>query len=269
MLSRILLAMLLLVLTASRVVATSTNSVDFDRTSGQYLEISDAAQTGLHLNGDYTFELWVKFGSYVNEAVLVAKRRPLTNERGYSLAVVTVSGPEISAVRFGNSASGTDWGYADVAWNPKPSLGKWYHLAVVVENSAQRMELFVDGVSQGIGTGPWPGILPSTAANSAPFRIGNDDDVNYFDGMIDEVRIWNDKRTADEIQAYMCAALQGNEPNLVGCWDFDLTLLDKTAIYNDLTYVNGATFSTDVPSSCEPVTVEPITWSLVKDLYRK
>ena len=55
---------------------------------------------------------------------------------------------------------------------------------------------------------------------------------NYWDGQIDEVRIWNIARTQSEIQATIKTTLQGDEPGLVGYWNFD----DGTA--NDLS-LNG------------------------------
>ena len=49
----------------------------------------------------------------------------------------------------------------------------------------------------------------------------------YFDGKIDEIRIWNDARTADEIREYMFKNLTGNEANLVAYYNFDNTTGDK------------------------------------------
>ncbi|GAI36006.1 unnamed protein product, partial [marine sediment metagenome] len=44
---------------------------------------------------------------------------------------------------------------------------------------------------------------------------------NPFAGTIDEVMIFDRALTAEEIQATMHSRLTGNEPNLVGYWDFD------------------------------------------------
>ena len=43
----------------------------------------------------------------------------------------------------------------------------------------------------------------------------------YFNGLIDEVRIWNVARTQDEIQAAMSHHLEGTEEGLVGYWRMD------------------------------------------------
>jgi len=69
------------------------------------------------------------------------------------------------------------------------------------------------------------GELIATQAHS-----GNVGDVNFvlvgiwetsFDGVMDEVRIWNVARTQSEIQANKDNTLLGNESGLVGYWKFD------------------------------------------------
>lgn len=256
----IFIALFTVLLTPTTVIGNPLNShsIDFERDYNQYLSISDGDQTGLDLDGNYTFELWVKLESQGKRLpvrqlfshTLIAKRQPPT-ERGYSLAIIAETGPGLDAVRFTNSTNGVDLGYADVAWSP--SLDTWYHVAVVVNNSANQIELFVDGVSQGTGTG----ILSSTFNNNAEFRIGHDDDVSYFDGLVDDVRVWNDARTATEIQDNRFNELIGNEPNLVGYWRLNNDLLDETTSANHLTNNNGATFSIDVPF---PVYPNRTTW---------
>jgi len=44
---------------------------------------------------------------------------------------------------------------------------------------------------------------------------------NPFKGQIAEIRIWNKALTNEEIEAYKKKALDGSEPNLVGCWTFE------------------------------------------------
>jgi uncharacterized protein affecting Mg2+/Co2+ transport len=46
---------------------------------------------------------------------------------------------------------------------------------------------------------------------------------NFFNGQIDEFRIWGVARTASEITSTMGKTLVGNEPNLVGYYKFDET----------------------------------------------
>ena len=49
----------------------------------------------------------------------------------------------------------------------------------------------------------------------------NSTPTNFFNGSIDEARIWNVARTATQIQQSFTSALQGNETGLVGYYDFN------------------------------------------------
>jgi hypothetical protein len=81
------------------------------------------------------------------------------------------------------------------------------------------------------------------------YYIGRAD--NYFNGLIDEVRIWNVARTADQIRDNMYHPLTGNESGLVAYYNFDqgiasgdntgqTTLTDKSANGYDGTLENFA-----------------------------
>ena len=43
----------------------------------------------------------------------------------------------------------------------------------------------------------------------------------FFDGLIDEIRIWDTARTEQEIQFYKNLPLTGDEPGLIAYWNFD------------------------------------------------
>ena len=67
--------------------------------------------------------------------------------------------------------------------------------------------------------------------------------VNIFNGIIDEVRIWNIARSQNDIQEYMYKQLTGTESGLVAYWQFnegtgDITF-DKTINANHGTLFGG------------------------------
>ena len=105
--------------------------------------------------------------------------------------------------------------------------GTWAHLALTYSASMNLFQLFADGrlVSSRTGTGKIGDRWPTINYFTIGARITQD---HHFDGLIDEVRVWNIVRTEAEIRATMNTALQGNEPGLAGYWNFD----DGTA--NDL-----------------------------------
>ncbi len=92
--------------------------------------------------------------------------------------------------------SGTRRIYSDVvSWN----AGQWYHVAVVYDTIGKTADFYLDGVS--IGTG---------RQSSDPFGIVNSGNVGIsgpygqtsFNGIIDEVRIWDGALTADQLIIY-------------------------------------------------------------------
>ncbi|MDM8522052.1 Calx-beta domain-containing protein [Desulfococcaceae bacterium HSG8] len=122
----------------------------------------------------------------------------------------------------------------DVSDNPGSpiTLNKWYHVAGTYDASAEEnnLKFYLNGVltdsETKTGNIDWT-FMPDD------FRIGvfhDRDEDKYFDGMIDEVRIWNAARTAEEIQATWNRGLSGNEEGLVGYWPMvpDETLTDKS-----------------------------------------
>ena len=52
-------------------------------------------------------------------------------------------------------------------------------------------------------------------------RQGSTCNCNFFEGAMDEVRIWRKVRTAQEIATFMATPLSGLEEDLMGYWRFD------------------------------------------------
>ena len=102
-------------------------------------------------------------------------------------------------------------------------LGKWYHIAGVIDAKRNVMRLFINGVE--VGTRDFNGKNRFYQSRK-PLRIGWTHEEERptqspFVGLIDEVRIWSVARTATEIRADMNTQLIGNEPGLVAYWKFD------------------------------------------------
>ncbi len=94
--------------------------------------------------------------------------------------------------------------------------GVWHHLAGVYDGS--ELKLYIDG--EPVATTAHTGTIGSTSDDV--YLGGNSETAGHFyEGLIDEVRIWNIARTQEEIQINMYALFDGNEPNLVGYWQLD------------------------------------------------
>jgi hypothetical protein len=98
------------------------------------------------------------------------------------------------------------------------NTGMWVHVAATRNASTGALVVLVDGQSDGTGTST---NLAALNASTTITIGGNSIDGRYFDGLIDEVRIWNVVRTPAQIQATMNAKLAGNETGLVAYWSFD------------------------------------------------
>ena len=99
--------------------------------------------------------------------------------------------------------------------------GTWAHLALTYSASAELFQLFADGVLvfSTAGTGNLGDHHPTL--NYLKIGARREARREFFDGLIDEVRVWNIVRTGTEIRATMDTPLQGNEPGLAGYWNFD------------------------------------------------
>jgi|GEM_PF-991227 len=203
-------------------------ALTFDGTD-DYVEVDH--HDSLNATDSLTLEAWVKLNKAA-EMMIAGKAQISPNRAGYVLGV-----------------SPDGWLYPEV-WDSEGtphtlqagtfSLGEWTHLAFTWQRNGNLIG-YVNGeeVDRVI-----TGQNPIGAANS-PLRIGAAPwDVNAFqvDGMIDEVRVWNVARGAEEIKKWKDRRLNGNEAGLVGYWRFDdntgYTVRDSTANVLHGTLVN-------------------------------
>ncbi|MCB9315274.1 MAG: hypothetical protein H6569_03970 [Lewinellaceae bacterium] len=98
--------------------------------------------------------------------------------------------------------------------------GGWHHIAATYDNSlaTDKHKLYIDGV---FVLGGNLTVAVNTLGTNA-LQIGRrNDGVNFWQGNIDEVRVWNVARTAAEIAANMNTELTGGEAGLVYYAKFD------------------------------------------------
>jgi|APSaa5957512576_1039674.scaffolds.fasta_scaffold28368_1 hypothetical protein len=213
----------------------NTHSADFQIGSSQYYSAADSAS--LDITGDLTFEAWIKVGDALTGTWRQILFKDNPSNRSYGFQVRDNSGTnELGIVLSSNGSSLTNK-FIDA----DPLEDGWHHVAVVYDASAGSAEFFKDGLSLGTETG----LPTSIFSGNGLLRNSNYVPGDYFDGLIDELRIWDDKRTSTEIADNMCVELVGDEANLQAYWKLNNSLLDETANNNDLTNNNSFTFSTD------------------------
>jgi hypothetical protein len=101
------------------------------------------------------------------------------------------------------------------------NLNQWYHIALTYDgNNALG---YLNGTIVANNLNQFGNILYS---GSPSFQIGNRSlqaQGEFFDGEIDDIRIWNVARTQTEIQNNMNTELAGTESGLLSYWKFDNT----------------------------------------------
>ncbi len=95
------------------------------------------------------------------------------------------------------------------------SLDEWQHVAVTYYGNQNELKMYIDGIEQPIrqASGQLSGNISDNS--NTDLLIGNSASRLAFDGIIDEVRIWNIVRSAEQIQTNMNLYLRGNQNGLV------------------------------------------------------
>jgi hypothetical protein len=93
--------------------------------------------------------------------------------------------------------------------------------------------------------------------NDVPLKFGASGDCGYrFEGLLDEIRIWDVARTVPQIAADMYVGGCGEEPNLVGYWSFEEDEFDQL-IYDMSSLENHGTLgSSDASGNDDPLRVD-------------
>jgi hypothetical protein len=190
-------------------ICPSGTALEFDGLD-DYVDIGDPPDGSLDFgDADFTLSTWFKT-SMTATGFFVCKRAKFYP--GYDFYIE--EGGEI----FARIADGSSVPDARTTETFNDDL--WHHAAAVYDRDGV-IRIYVDGVNKA-SSGTITGI--GSINNSEPFTIADRNDPGYhyyFNGLIDDVRVYDRALSAQEIQMSMHVPLEGNEPNLVGYWDFD------------------------------------------------
>jgi streptogramin lyase len=127
---------------------------------------------------------------------------------------------EVNAFRLTNDGLVNYWWGQDYSVQFPFTLGTWYHVAATFDGTSRK--IYVNGNL--ITTGAFlnnPGSGTHNVTNISNVTIGKTYNDEYFNGGIDDVRIWNIARSATEINDKKACELDGNEIGLVAYYKFN------------------------------------------------
>lgn len=161
--------------------STGENSADFESGNSEYLSIADASQTGLDITGSYSVSVWFKAESFAGGYILAK------NYTGYGINMTSGDGGTVRVYHAGASKN----------FITPLSLGKWTHLGVVYDTSADTVSVFINGNLAGTQD-----QTTDPADVSTQFCLGQRaDGADYFDGILKDVAIWNTVLTPIQIKS--------------------------------------------------------------------
>jgi hypothetical protein len=172
-------------------------ALSFNGTSN-YVNLANP--TSLRLTGSMTLSAWVKAAANpTGDAQVIAKSDATA---GWQLKTRLVSGSHT----FATAVSPTSTSRTQRNGTTVRSLNTWYHVASVYNATAQTLDIYVNGV---LDNGTLTGAVPTSQFNSSvSVNIGRQQKGGgYFNGVIDEVRIYNRALTQTEIQSDMATPL--------------------------------------------------------------
>jgi hypothetical protein len=180
-------------------LTVTTPKIDFDG-SDDHIDFGNVH----NLTSSFSLEAWVLQEVNVTNGTIISKGNTKAgNKRGYLLSLINKY-PNITWY------NGTGTALVNLT-SPHPlTNNKWYHIASTFDGATAK--LYIDGLKVNEVA-----ILTAPLSGTEPFILGAiyDSDTpntpkNYFNGFIDEVRIWNVALTAQQIREMMNQEIEQN-----------------------------------------------------------
>lgn len=221
----------------------NTNSLSLASASSQYAHII-STDANLNPTGNFTVECWVN-PSAIGTAMCAVVNVGTSDAVGPIYKIIVNADGTITGQTWSSGG-----GFLNVNSTGTISANTWSHLAFV-KYAANDWKIYINGTNDGSSTSS----RTISATDETGLRIGANESSSgssnpggiFFNGKVDDVRIWSTARTSSEINNNKSLELVGNESGLVGYWKLNNAYTDSTANAYTLTAVNSPTFSTNVP----------------------
>nr|WP_315179286.1 choice-of-anchor D domain-containing protein [uncultured Flavobacterium sp.] len=171
---------------------TYERAIDFNGVS-DYL---DAGKV-LDLNSSFTVSAWIKTNGTNQTSILSKRNNPYTE--GYDLSINVAGKVEMSWF------NGTKQTITSSIIMP---VKKWHNVCVVYDNTTSTAKLYIDGIEDASKT---LSSVPVNTTNSFLIAAANGaTPTSFFNGTIDEVRIWSVPLTANQLRYVMNQEILSN-----------------------------------------------------------
>jgi len=219
--------------TTDLLVNIQSNGIELDCYSGDALSIDGSNDYVKVLNNDifqfgastdFSLALWMKTDNWRNDASLISNKDwDSGNNKGWNIALATDN--QGIDVNIGDGTNRADLQAGNL------NDGEWHHIAATFDRDGQ-VSLYVDGVLEQSTSMSNVGNID----NALEMTFGSDAEHDYhFEGLIDEVNVWNTLLTSEQIREQMHLTLSGSESGLVAYYQFnenDGDALDKISGLN-------------------------------------
>lgn len=235
------IALIGIILPITTLAGDNTHSLDLELDSSQYTYAGDSAD--LSITGDLTIEFWIKPESNTYYTII--------DKSSYIVQIFNSAGDGYKIYLY--IRDNTTSAHRHCYWDYEVGLDTWKHITITYDLSENKAELYINSVSQTQKS--MSGSVSAIKNEATVLNLGAyQGPTQFFDGLLDEVRIWNDIRTLTEISDNDQLQLQGDEVNLIAYWTLNNTQEDKGETTDpagsdsdDLTLVNSPIYSEDVP----------------------
>jgi hypothetical protein len=171
--------------------------------------------SSLDISDEMTFETWVKVDSFAHNNRIAVKGNI---EILFWDAIYESSVGKGCQVRLPGT-SNTNY----IEFDHDFEFDEWYHVSWTYSSSASSLKMYVNGALD-----KEVSMTGSITTNADDLMISDAYSGLRFMGCMDEVRLWNTARTAEQIRENMHLPLTGVETGLVSYWQFNEGSGDET-----------------------------------------
>jgi hypothetical protein len=210
----------------------ANRALQFSIANDSYVDLGSV----LAIPTDFTIEAWIYPTSPGGEQMVFAKDTGFVPQNQFRFGL---NGTNVYFTM--SDANTNDYGLGILTSATAVAANAWSHVAITKGGTV--FTLFVNGAPAAVGTTSQP--LMHTGTMSAMIGARNCCSDLVFNGIIDEVRLWNVARSPAAIACAMRGEISASDPqygNLIDYWNLDetsgLTALDVTGA-NPGTLVNS------------------------------